>query len=84
MHGDGGEENGGDMVCAGGLLESLEVGLAGAEGVARLGQGGFEVLGDHIVHSEAGWAPATVLDATIEPIDATIGTARGGGVGCGG
>ncbi len=84
MHGDGGEEDGGDFVVVGGLIEGVEVGTAVGVGVARPGEDSVELLSDHIVGGEVGWAPATVLDATVEPMDGTIGTAVSGGVGCGG
>lgn len=87
LHGDSGEENGGDMVVVGGLFEGPEVGTTGFVGVAFPGEDSFEVFGDHLVDGEVGWAPATVpilFDATVEPIDGPIGTSRGGGVGCGG
>lgn len=84
LHGDGGEENGGDIVRAGGLVEGVDEGSAGAVGVARLGEDIVEVLRDHRASGEEGWSPATILDATVEPVDGTIGTARSGGVGCGG
>jgi len=83
LHGDGGEENGGNIVLVGGFVESVDVGTAGTVGAAGPGEDGGEVLGDHLVDGEVGWAPATVLDATVEPIDGSIGTARGSRVGCG-
>jgi hypothetical protein len=81
LHGDGGEENGWEIVLAGGLAEGIEVGTTGAIGVAGPGEDGAEVLGDHLVDREVGWAPATILDATVEPIDGAIGTTRGGRIG---
>lgn len=87
LHGDSGEENVGDMVVGGGLLEGPEVGTTGFEGVAFPGEDGFEFLGDHLVDGEVLWAPATALiffDATVEPKDGPIGTTRFGGLGCGG
>ena len=81
LHGNGGEENGGDVVLAGGLVEGVEMGTARAVGVAGPGEDGAEILGDHLVDGEVRWAPTTVLDATVEPTDGAIGTARGGGVG---
>jgi len=84
LHGDGGEENSGDIVLVGGLVEGVEVGTAVAVRVAVPGEDSAEVLGDHLVDGEVGWAPTTVLDATVEPLDGAIGTGGGARVGCGG
>ena len=85
LHSDRGEENDGDIVSRGGLFKGVEVASAGVVGVVRPVEDGVECLILHIADGEAGWAPAsTGLDATVEPIDGTIGTARGGGIGCGG
>jgi len=81
LHGDGGEENGGELVLVGGLVEGIKVGTAGVVGVAGLREDVVEVPGDHLVDGEVGRTPSTVLDTTVEPIDRAIRTSVFVGVG---
>ena len=81
LHGNSGEENGWDVVLAGGPVEGIKVRTAGVVGVAGLGEDVAEVLGDHLVDREVGRIPATAVDTTVEPTDRAIGAARLGGIG---
>ena len=63
------------------LLEGPSVRLAGSEGTA-LCDSGVEVHGDEIVDVEEWRVPSTVVDATVQPVNGTVGTSGLGDILC--
>lgn len=82
LHGERGEDDGGDVVLLAVLLEHIDVRTARLERTVAAVERLPEILGDEIVDIDERRCPSTILNATVEPTNSTIRASGCSGVGC--